>query len=238
MIASAAFAAIRRVLSPALRRMLLRSLALTILLLASIWLVLTKGFGYLLEHHPLSVDYPVVDGFIYFMAGAGLFVVLVYLMPAVSAVVGGFFLDDAAEIVERTDFPGDPVGTPLSVGRSLAYGLRFAGLALLVNLGALTLFFIPGVNAAAFFAANAYLLGREYFEMAAARFRPLAEATRMRRENRATVLGAGALLAGLMLVPVLNLATPLVGIALMVHIHKRLAQRTAIAARPADPLIR
>ena len=152
--------------------------------------------------------------------------------------MAGYFLDDAAEIVERSDFPGEPVGTPLSLGRSLAYGLRFAGLALLVNLAALTLFFIPGINAAAFFAANAYLLGREYFEMAAARFRPLPDAARMRRENRAEVLGAGALRAGLMLVPVVNLATPLVGIALMVHLHKRIAARTAIGARPTDTLIR
>ena len=90
-----------------------------------------------------------------------------------------------AEIVERTDFPSDPPGEPLSVGRALLYGLRFAGLSLLVNLAALTLIFIPVVNIVAFFAANAYLLGREYFELAAGRFRPMPEAARMRTEHRA-----------------------------------------------------
>jgi CysZ protein len=76
-----------------------------------------------------------------------------------------------------------------------------------------------------FFAANAYLLGREYFELAASRFRPFPEAQRMRSHNRPTVLAAGAMMAGLMLVPVLNLLTPLFGIALMVHVHKHLARR-------------
>ena len=37
---------------------------------------------------------------------------------------------------------------------------------------------------------------------------------------------AGAMLAGLVLVPILNLMTPIFGIALMVHVHKRLRPRT------------
>jgi CysZ protein len=141
--------------------------------------------------------------------------------------VAGFFLDEAAEIVERTDFPGEPTGRALPAGRALLYGIRFAALSLLVNLAALTLFFVPGVNVAAFFAANAYLLSREYFELAAGRFRPLPEAAAMRRERRGTVLLAGGMLAALVLVPVLNLLTPLFGVALMVHVHKRLSARSA-----------
>lgn len=229
MVLGSVLAAMRQVASPALRGLVLRSLGLTILALAVIWTGLTQGFGWLLRTHPLSVDYPVVDGFVYFMAGAGLVVLLLYLLPAVSALVAGFFLDDAAAIVERTDFPADAPGTPMSTASSLLYGLRFAGLALLVNLAALVLFFIPGVNLVAFFAANAYLLGREYFEMAAARFRPLPEAAALRRRHRATVLAAGAAMAALMLVPILNLATPIFGIALMVQLHKRIARR-ALAA--------
>ena len=51
------------------------------------------------------------------------------------------------------------------------------------------------------------------------------EAARMRREHRGTVLAAGALMAGVVLVPVVNLLTPLFGVALMVHLHKRLSRR-------------
>ena len=228
MVIQAAFAALRQVFSPQLRRILWRSLGLTVLLLGLTWYGLTHLLGSYLTKHPISTNYPVLDGFASVLAGAGLFVALAYILPAVSALVAGFFLDEAAAIVERTDFPFDPPGQALSTGRSLLYGLRFAGLSLLVNLVALSLFFVPVINLVAFFAANAYLLGREYFELAAGRFRPMPEAAQMRAAHRPTVLLAGALLAGLVVVPVLNLVTPLFGIALMVHVHKRLARRAAL----------
>jgi CysZ protein len=230
MLVSAAFAAWRQVFSPPFRKILWRSLALTFALLVLVWFGLTRLFSYYLAGHPLSTAYPILDGLAFFLAGAGLFVALAYILPAVSALVAGYFLDDAAEIVERTDFPQDPPGRPLPLGQALLYGLRFAGLSLLVNLIALFLFFVPVVNLVAFFAANAYLLGREYFELAALRFRPPAEAARMRVAYRPTVLLAGAMMAGLLVVPVVNLLTPLFGIALMVHVHKRLSGR-ALADR-------
>lgn len=235
MLIQSAFAAWRQVLSGPLRRILWRSLALTLALLALLWFGLTRLLNAYLRGNPLSADYPILDGFAFFFAGAGLLIALIYVLPAVSALVAGYFLDDAAGIVERTDFPGEPPGGALPLGRALLYGLRFAALALLVNLAALTLFFIPVVNVVAFFAANAYLLGREYFELAAGRFRPLAEAAQMRREHRPTVLLAGAMVAGLLLVPVLNLLTPLFGIALMVHVHKRLSARRLSDRRPDTP---
>jgi CysZ protein len=228
MLVQAALAAWRQVLSPALRSVLWKSLALTVALLALVWFGLTRLFSLYLDSHSVSADYPILDGFAFFLAGAGLFVALAYLIPVVSALVAGYFLDDVAEVVETTDFPADPPGQPLPVGRALLYGVRFAGLSLVVNLAALILFFVPVVNIGAFFVANAYLLGREYFELAAGRFRPMQEAAQMRVENRATVLLAGAILAALVLVPVLNLLTPLFGVALMVHVHKRLAARALV----------
>ncbi|NEU10793.1 sulfate transporter family protein [Methylobacterium sp. BTF04] len=225
MLIQAAFAALRQVFSPPLRAILWKSLALTLGLLVVIWFALTKAIGWFLSNHHLSVDYPFLDTLAVFFAGAGLFVGLAYVMPAVSILVAGYFLDDAAEIVERTDFPNDAPGIALPLGKAMLYALRFAGLALLVNLVALILFFVPGVNLIAFFGANAYLLSREYFELAAGRFRPMPEAGAMRRHYGFTTMAAGALLAGLMVVPVLNLLTPLFGIALMVHVHKGLSRR-------------
>jgi CysZ protein len=231
----AAFAAWRQVLAGPLRRILWRSIALTLALLALLWFALTRLFRYYLDGNSIGVQYPILEGFAFFLAGAGLLIALVYALPAVSALVAGFFLDEAADIVERTDFAGEAPGRALPAGRALLYGLRFAGLALLVNLAALTLFFVPVVNLAAFFAANAYLLGREYFEMAAGRYRSMPEAAAMRREHRPTVLLAGAMMAGLVLVPIVNLLTPLFGIALMVHIHKDLSARALTDRRPGAP---
>jgi len=232
MLIPSVYAAARQVFSTPLRGILWKSLALTAALLILVWLGLTRLVGWFLEGHSLSTSYPILDSFAFFLAGAGLFVALAYLLPVVSAIVAGYFLDDVAEVVEETDFPADPPGQALPVGRAILYGLRFAGLSLLVNLAALLLFFIPGVNIAVFFMANAYLLGREYFELAAGRFRSLDEAARMRVANRGTVFAAGAIIAGLVLVPVLNLLTPIFGAALMVHVHKRLSASRGSAILP------
>jgi CysZ protein len=225
MLVQAAFAAWRQVFSPAFRAILLKSLALTVGLLALVWFAVTRLIAWWLQGHDLSASYPVLDTIAFFLAGAGLVVGLAFVLPAVSAVVAGFFLDDAAEIVERSDFPGEPAGRAMPLGASLLMGLRFAGLALVCNLAALALILVPVVNVAAFFGVNAYLLGREYFELAAGRFRPGPEAAAMRRYHATTAWLAGAMMAGLLLVPVANLLTPLFGIALMVHVHKRLTAR-------------
>jgi CysZ protein len=50
------------------------------------------------------------------------------------------------------------------------------------------------------------------------------------------VLAAGAVLAGLVLVPVLNLITPVFGAAMMVHLHKNLVARRLADGRTGGPL--
>ncbi len=81
----------------------------------------------------------------------------------------------------------------------------------------------PGVNVFAFLAANGYLLGREYFELAAMRYRGFDEARAMRRHFGVQVFLAGLIIAGFVAVPVLNLCTPLFATAFMTRLHKRLA---------------
>ncbi len=72
---------------------------------------------------------------------------------------------------------------------------------------------------------NGYLLGREFFEFAAMRFRSPREAKQFREKHRATVFMAGLLIAGFLAIPILNLLTPLFAAGLMVHLHKALTRR-------------
>ncbi len=229
-------AAARDVFSPALRRILWKSIGLTMALLALVWVGLTRLLNVFLGNHSFSESYPFLDTLAIFLAGFGLFVGLFYLLPAVSAIVAGYFLDDVAEVVERKHYPGDAPGQPLPFGKAIFYGLRFGALSLAVNLVALLLLFVPGINIGAFFAANAYLLSREYFELAAGRFWVPEDVQRLRSEHRGTVLAAGAVLAVLVLVPVLNLITPIFGAAMMVHLHKKLMQDPSkrLSQRPHD----
>ena len=79
-----------------------------------------------------------------------------------------------------------------------------------------------GIGVVLFFLATAWVQGLQYFELAAMRFHSAAEAKALRRIHHTTVFIGGLFIAGFVSIPILNLATPLFGTALMVHIHKRL----------------
>ena len=78
-----------------------------------------------------------------------------------------------------------------------------------------------------FFAANALLMGREYFALAAGRFASEDEVAVLRRRHSITLGLCGALLALFVSIPLLNLFTPLFATSLMVHVHKALQHREA-----------
>jgi uncharacterized protein involved in cysteine biosynthesis len=158
-------------------------------------------------------------------AAFGIVVGSVLLMPAVTALVASFFGDEIALEVERSHYPADPVGTALPLPVALVQGVKTALLAGGIYLVALPFMLFAGFGALIFFFATAFLLGREYFNLAAMRFHPPAEAKRLRRLHHGRVLLAGMVIAGFVSIPVLNLATPLFGMAFMVHVYKRIAPR-------------
>jgi len=155
-------------------------------------------------------------------AGIGVIVGSVFLMPAVTALLGSFFVDDIALEVERTHYPTEPVGTPLPLPRAVLQGAKTALLAILIYLIAVPFLLVAGAGAVIFFLASAYLLGREYFELAAMRHQPVAQAKRLRQTHQSTVFLAGILIAAFVSIPIVNLATPLFATALMVHVHHRI----------------
>jgi uncharacterized protein involved in cysteine biosynthesis len=156
-------------------------------------------------------------------AGLGVVFGAVLLMPAITSLVASVFVDEVAEHVEREHYPAERPGVPLPFGLAMTEGVKTSLLTILVYLIALPFVFIAGAGFLAFFLATAWLLGREYFELAAMRFRPPEEAKAMRKENAAAVFTAGLIIAAFVSIPVVNLATPLFGMAFMVHMHKRLS---------------
>jgi CysZ protein len=144
----------------------------------------------------------------------------VFLMPAVTALVGSFFVDEIALEVERMHYPADPAGRPPPFMRSLTEGVNTALLAVLVYLIALSFLLFAGFGVLIFFFAAAYLLGREYFDLAAMRHHSVADAKRLRKTYHGTVFLAGILIAAFVSIPIVNLATPLFGMALMVHVRR------------------
>jgi CysZ protein len=214
------------IFSAPFRGVMIKSVALTVAVL------LVVGFGLdRLALHFVSVNNGWLAAAISIAIGLGLAAGLVLLAAPVTSLVASFFFDDIAEIVEREIDPNGPPGRALSLWDGTLASLRFAALTLAVMLAALVLLFLPGVGFAAWFVANAYLLGREYFEMAAMRFRPIPEARAMRRYFAGPVFLSGLIISAFVSVPVLNLATPLFAAALMARLHKRL-ERQALNPSP------
>jgi CysZ protein len=236
----AALKSLDQMFSPQFRAILMKSVGLAILFLIVAVVVVFRllewlsgaGMGWLegaigpMAHSSLAAILFALLGWIVAIAlGLGLFTGAVLLMPASTALVASFFADQIAERVEHSHYPGDPPGVALPLWRAATQGAKTALLALVVYLCALPFFLFAGVGAVLFFVATAWLLGREYFELAAMRFHPVAEAKALRRRHQATVFTAGLFIAGFVSIPVLNLATPLFGTALMVHVHKRVMGR-------------
>jgi uncharacterized protein involved in cysteine biosynthesis len=144
-------------------------------------------------------------------------------MPAITSLVASVFVDEVADHVELEHYPTEPPGTALPLGLAITEGIKTALLTLLVYLIALPFVFVAGLGFIAFFFATAWLLGREYFELAAMRFRTPAEAKAMRRDHAVLIFAAGLVIAAFVSIPIVNLATPLFGMAFMVHLHKRLS---------------
>jgi len=227
----AAVKALVQMFSPPFRGLLLKcaGLALGLIVLFAIalhrllvWLA-TAGANWVENMFGVSAPAP-ISIFIWVLsvaAGIGIVVGSVFLMPAVTALVGSFFVDDIALEVERTHYPTQPVGTPLPLPRAVLQGTKTALLAILVYLIAVPFLLLAGAGAVIFFLASAYLLGREYFELAAMRHQPIAQAKRLRQTHQSTVFLAGILIAAFVSIPIVNLATPLFAMALMVHVHQR-----------------
>jgi CysZ protein len=230
----AAVKALSQMFSPPFRSVLWRSIGLAVFLIVVLaigigagadWLA-KYGVGYVegtvgsTYHGALSIAATILS----IAAGLGVLVGAIFLMPAVTALVASFFVDEIADHVEQAYYPGE-AGQPLPVGRALWEGTKTALLAVLVYLCATPFLLFAGFGLLIFFFATAFLLGREYFELAAMRFRPAADAKLLRKRHGMTVFVAGMFIAAFVSIPILNLATPLFGMAFMVHMHKKLTRR-------------
>jgi CysZ protein len=213
MILDDSFAAIQQIFSPPFRRVFEKTLALTLLLLVFVFVATER-----LLVHFLILPSSWLTLSLVVLAGIALVVGFAFAITPVSFLVGGFFFDELAEIVEKTIDPHHPGVTPPFAEQALV-AVKFAALALVLNLAALFLLLVPFVNAIIFIIVNAYLLGLGYFEFAALRYHKIEEVRRLHRAHWREISIAGLAIAALAAAPIANLLTPLFGAALMVRVH-------------------
>ena len=214
---------------PRFRNVLLKGLGLTVGLLAAITFAMTWLVGFLVPDTlslPFVGEISWVNGLAFWASVLLMLVLSVILMVPVAGAFTGLFLDEVADAVEAKHYPHLPPNPETSLLNDVRESLGFFGVIVGVNLIALILFFFVGPLAPIlFYAVNGYLLGREYFTMAAMRRMPRADAHALRRRHNAQIWFAGCLMAVPLSVALVNLLIPILGAASFTHMFHRLAGR-------------
>ncbi len=153
-----------------------------------------------------------------------------FLMIPVASAITSLFLDDVAQAVEDLHYPHLPPVPRLPFTEAAADTVAFLGLLIGANLLAIILYAVlPFVILPVFYALNGFLLGREYFQIAAMRREGRAGARALRAQHRGTIWIAGCLMAVPLSIPLVNLLVPILGAATFTHLYHRLARTAARA---------
>lgn len=221
-VTSAFSLALSQLRDPAILRVLLKSVLITLAIFAvvgaALWYglyhnLVAQGVGYSAELGALlAIIVTIVGGWL--------------LFRIVALAVIQFFADEIVVAVERKHYPQHlGLARKLGFAEELANSGKSAGRALLVNAAALLvaipLFFTAIGPAIVFWIANSWLLGRELQDIIWLRHRaspddpsPLGAAQR---------LAVGGIVTALLAIPVVNLLAPVLGTASAAHlVHAKL----------------
>lgn len=221
---AALFKAFAQLSDPTLRRVVrlsvLGAVACYVALVALVWLVVP---------HLTFFDTGWADTGTGIALGIVALVLPILFFPALVTAIMGAMLDGVADAVEARHYPQLNWPRPQKWAEVVAGTLRFLLLTVVVNLAALPLYavlLITGFTVVLAITVNGYLLGREYFDVVAARRLDPKQAKLCFRNNLGRLWLAGAVIAVLFSVPLLNLVAPVVATAFMVHLFQSLRRQT------------
>src|SRR5947208_464992 len=114
----AAIKSLSQMFSPEFRRVLFKSIGLALLVIILVGIGLNRVFAWLTDAGANWAEadfgghtvWVILSWIISIAATLGVVTGAVFLMPAVTAFVGSFFVDEIGEIVERTHYPAEPPG--------------------------------------------------------------------------------------------------------------------------------
>lgn len=215
--------AIAQLPEPSFRKVFLKSFVITVIVMIVIGLIVGAGVDY------LRVSFASwMPSFVSSVLGSAAFAVSLWLFsPAVATVViTTFFMGEILEAVEREHYPHDNPGQDLPIGQEIYVGLRFLVVIVVLNLimliPYLALALVLGIGFLVYWLLNGYLMGREYFEAVAHRYLDIKTAKALRRRERGRILFAGAVIAFMFTIPIVNFFAPIIAPVAMIHIYKGL----------------
>jgi uncharacterized protein involved in cysteine biosynthesis len=224
--------ALRQLLDPAVLKVLLKSIAVSLVLF-----VLVAAAGWFALDRLLASGGLADTSFIGAEAVRGALSLLLALIGLwltwriVAMAVVQFYADEVVQAVERKYYPAQGLAAcELSFAEQLRVALAGAGRALLANLLVLPialLLLITGVGTfLVFWLVNAVLLGRELQDMVWLRHRHVPQAPAPL--GRGSCFALGGIVTAMMAVPFVNFLAPVLGAASATHlVHRELARTTA-----------
>ncbi|WP_136637183.1 EI24 domain-containing protein [Pseudooceanicola onchidii] len=228
-ILSSFFAALGQLGDPRFRRVLLLGLVLTVALLVAV----TAAFlGFLQWSVGEEATLPLIGQVTWLKdlltwSSVGVMLILsVFLMVPVASAITSMFLEDVADAVEAVHYPALPPAPKTPFLEAVVDTISFLGVIIVANLLALILYaFFAPLALFIFWGMNGFLLGREYFTLAAMRRVGREKAKELRQRHMLTIWIAGVLMAMPLSVPLVNLLIPIIGAATFTHIFHRLERR-------------
>ncbi|GHF14900.1 membrane protein [Kordiimonas sediminis] len=221
MIATALNRTWQQLLHPKFRSVFLTSLAAAGL---SLVLLISLTVAYWPEEYTSGYEW--IDNAGFFLVGS---LATYILFPAISTTVMSMIADQIADAVEDEYYPHRRADRKIPITDVVLSSAKLMLVVIVCNLIALVpyifLFFLTGGigTLALFIALNGYLMGREYWELVAMRHMPMQDVRRGRKKYKEKVFTGGALIAGLFLIPFVNLLAPIIGASVMTHIFHHLA---------------
>ncbi len=150
-----------------------------------------------------------------------------FVFPALVTIGISFFLDDVMAAVEGKYYPKRPASRQVGTVEDVWVGVRLLVVMVIVNIAILPIYvalLITGIGAPLLYlGVNAYLLGREYFEIVAIRHMTRTEMDGKRKERSLLTFLTGFIIALMFFVPIVNLLAPIVAASLMTHVVQRRA---------------
>lgn len=239
MIFSAFFAAVSQMTDPRFRGVLLTGIGLTLAVLIGFSVVVVWLLGVLVGDQttlPLIGEVTWLNDLVGWGSGLALAILSVFLMIPVASAVTGLFLDTVAQAVEEKHYPRLGPAQRVPLVDTLRDTFSFLGVLIVANLCALLLYVILAPAAPLiFWGLNGFLLGREYFTLAAIRRVGRAQAKVLRSRYMLRIWAAGFLMAVPLSVPLLNLIIPILGAATFTHLFHRLAPQAPYGRTSPDP---
>lgn len=233
MILSSFFKAMGQMGDPRFRRVLFLGIALTIALLAGFYALFLTVMNEAVDG---TMVLPVIGEVTWIgdlLGWGSLFLMLflsTFLMVPVASAITSLFLDEVASAVEAKHYPHLPDVKGVPFYESLRDTINFLGILIGANIVAILLYvMLPFAAIFIFWALNGFLLGREYFQIAAMRRLGREGAKQARKEHFGMIWLAGCLMAVPLTIPLLNLFIPILGAATFTHLFHQTQMR-----RPSD----